>query len=164
MPILAKSKMALLILHNNGMTKACTIHWGSSGGRDQWCHNIATEGNVSCHGCYELPFSCSQKAIDTSCHEIIAQLTNHSLLGTKNRNSLPWKNSSGQFYGLEYSLRTKGHGFWVMPLLFTDATKKPGPGAHSPEKVNITHRRPPSYSLGTKHSEYLCPLILDVSD
>ena len=46
----------------------------------------------------------------------------------------------------------------------TDTTQKPGPGAHSPEKVKITKRSPPAYSLGVRHSEYLCPLIIEVAD
>jgi hypothetical protein len=45
-----------------------------------------------------------------------------------------------------------------------DATKVPGPGAHSPEKVFINRKLPPAYSLGIKHSEYLCPLIIEVAD
>ncbi|KAL5481331.1 hypothetical protein EMCRGX_G021468 [Ephydatia muelleri] len=45
-----------------------------------------------------------------------------------------------------------------------DPTKKPGPGAHSPEKCTITKKTSPSYTLGVRHSEYLCPLIIDVSD
>jgi len=46
----------------------------------------------------------------------------------------------------------------------TDGTKKPGPGAHSPEKCNSIKQKAPSYSLGVRHSEYMCPLIIDVAD
>lgn len=45
-----------------------------------------------------------------------------------------------------------------------DSTKKPGPGSHSPEKVTATQRSPPKYSMGVRHSEYMCPLIIEVSD
>jgi hypothetical protein len=45
-----------------------------------------------------------------------------------------------------------------------DGTRKPGPGAHSPEKVVVNKRKYPSYSLGIKHSEFVCPLIIDVTD
>lgn len=45
-----------------------------------------------------------------------------------------------------------------------DRTIKPGPGAHSPEKTDSGRRKAPAYSLGVRHSEYLCPLIIDVSD
>lgn len=45
-----------------------------------------------------------------------------------------------------------------------DATKKPGPGAHCPEKVSITKKAAPAHSMGIRHSEYICPLIIDVSD
>ena len=48
--------------------------------------------------------------------------------------------------------------------LLTDGTKKPGPGAHSPEKCNISRRSMPSHSMGIRHSEYVCPLIIDLSD
>nr|AGI41309.1 outer dense fiber protein 3 [Cerebratulus lacteus] len=41
-----------------------------------------------------------------------------------------------------------------------DNTKKPGPGAHSPEKVCITIKTAPAYSFGIRHSEYTAPLIV----
>ena len=50
----------------------------------------------------------------------------------------------------------------LVPVL--DATKKPGPGAHSPEKVSINKQAAPSYSMGVKHSEFICPLIIDATD
>jgi len=43
-----------------------------------------------------------------------------------------------------------------------DPTQKPGPGAHSPEKVTINKPRPTAYVIGGKHSEYTTPLIIDV--
>lgn len=45
-----------------------------------------------------------------------------------------------------------------------DNTQKPGPGAHSPEKATVTKRVSPAVSMGIKHSEYICPLIIDTSD
>ncbi|EDO39533.1 predicted protein [Nematostella vectensis] len=45
-----------------------------------------------------------------------------------------------------------------------DSTKKPGPGAHSPEKVYINKHQAPKISLGIRHSEFITPLIIDVSD
>jgi len=45
-----------------------------------------------------------------------------------------------------------------------DATKKPGPGAHSPEKCTISFKTSPSHSLGVRHSEFMCPLIIDVTE
>ena len=46
----------------------------------------------------------------------------------------------------------------------TDNTVKPGPAAHSPEKVVVTKKSAPAISMGIKHSEYICPLIIDTSD
>ncbi|XP_032902444.1 outer dense fiber protein 3-like protein 2 [Amblyraja radiata] len=43
-------------------------------------------------------------------------------------------------------------------------TQKPGPGAHSPEKVTITNPSVPAFSLGMRHSEYVTPLIIAMSD
>jgi len=40
-----------------------------------------------------------------------------------------------------------------------DNTTKPGPGAHSPEKVVVTKNIRPKYSFGVRHSEYTCPLL-----
>jgi len=45
-----------------------------------------------------------------------------------------------------------------------DSTQKPGPGAHSPEKVTLNSRKAPQFSLGIRHSEHLAPMIIDVSD
>lgn len=40
-----------------------------------------------------------------------------------------------------------------------DRTQKPGPGAHSPEKVVVTKDIRPKYSFGIRHSDYTVPLI-----
>jgi len=42
-----------------------------------------------------------------------------------------------------------------------DPTLKPGPGAYSPEKVNIHKPRAPGFAVGVKHSEYTTPLIVE---
>ncbi|KAL3884126.1 hypothetical protein ACJMK2_030348 [Sinanodonta woodiana] len=49
----------------------------------------------------------------------------------------------------------------VMP---GDNTKKPGPGAHSPENVVFNKHAAPSISFGIRHSQYTAPLIIDVQD
>ncbi|XP_074651486.1 ciliary microtubule associated protein 1A-like [Tubulanus polymorphus] len=45
-----------------------------------------------------------------------------------------------------------------------DNTKKPGPGAYRPECVHINRAAPPKFSLGIRHSEYVTPLIIEVSE
>lgn len=40
----------------------------------------------------------------------------------------------------------------------------PGPGAYSPEKVQGHHPRQPSFTLGIRHSEFVTPLVVDVTD
>ncbi|TWW57861.1 outer dense fiber protein 3-like protein 2b [Takifugu rubripes] len=45
-----------------------------------------------------------------------------------------------------------------------DATKKPGPGEYNPEKVTVNRARAPAYSLGIRHSEFVTPLVVNVSD
>lgn len=45
-----------------------------------------------------------------------------------------------------------------------DATQKPGPGEYNPEKVTVNKARAPAYSLGIRHSEFVTPLVLNVSD
>lgn len=37
-----------------------------------------------------------------------------------------------------------------------DSTKKPGPGAHSPEKVYVNKTKAPVISFGMRHSQYTC--------
>jgi len=56
-----------------------------------------------------------------------------------------------------YSLRSRA----PMP---GDSTQKPGPGAHSPERVYVNKREFPSYSFGIRHTDYSCPLIVQVED
>ncbi|KAK3548359.1 hypothetical protein QTP70_011290 [Hemibagrus guttatus] len=45
-----------------------------------------------------------------------------------------------------------------------DTVKKPGPGAYCPEQVTSTRYKAPSFSFGVRHSEYIAPLIVDISD
>ncbi|KAM4611163.1 ciliary microtubule associated protein 1A-like [Discoglossus pictus] len=45
-----------------------------------------------------------------------------------------------------------------------DTTQKPGPGAHSPEKVVLSRPQAPNFSFGVRHSEFVAPLIVDVAD
>ncbi|KAI6658486.1 Outer dense fiber protein 3-like [Oopsacas minuta] len=69
------------------------------------------------------------------------------------------KPESGRYMRNNPSYSIQGRQF--MP---GDPTMKPGPGQHSPEKVKITAKSAPCYSMGTKHSDYVCPLIIDVGD
>ncbi|CAK8696776.1 ciliary microtubule associated protein 1A-like isoform X2 [Clavelina lepadiformis] len=46
-------------------------------------------------------------------------------------------------------------------MLPSDATRKPGPGAHSPEKMMNLRQSAPVFSFGIRHSEYIAPLIAD---
>ncbi|XP_065910752.1 ciliary microtubule associated protein 1A-like [Dysidea avara] len=62
------------------------------------------------------------------------------------------------------SRKAPSYGLYSRNYMPGDATKKPGPGAHSPEKVTVNKKAQPSYTMGVRHSEYLCPLIIDVSD
>ncbi|KAF6105226.1 outer dense fiber of sperm tails 3 [Phyllostomus discolor] len=41
-----------------------------------------------------------------------------------------------------------------------DKTLKPGPGAHSPEKVTLTKPCAPIITFGIKHSDYMTPLLV----
>ncbi|XP_006164547.1 outer dense fiber protein 3 [Tupaia chinensis] len=43
-----------------------------------------------------------------------------------------------------------------------DKTLKPGPGAHSPEKVTLTKPCAPVVTFGIKHSDYMTPLVVDI--
>ena len=45
-----------------------------------------------------------------------------------------------------------------------DSTQKPGPGAHSPEKVKINRRATASYSFGIRHSDYVAPFVERIRD
>ncbi|XP_065906296.1 ciliary microtubule associated protein 1A-like [Dysidea avara] len=45
-----------------------------------------------------------------------------------------------------------------------DSTQKPGPGAHYPERVYINKRSPPKFSMGIRHSDYITPLIVEVTE
>uniref|UniRef100_A0A3Q1F0J0 CIMAP1 family member D n=1 Tax=Acanthochromis polyacanthus TaxID=80966 RepID=A0A3Q1F0J0_9TELE len=45
-----------------------------------------------------------------------------------------------------------------------DSTKKPGPGTYNPERVTVHKARAPAYSLGIRHSEFVTPLVVIVSD
>ncbi|XP_056907241.1 outer dense fiber protein 3-B [Takifugu flavidus] len=42
-----------------------------------------------------------------------------------------------------------------------DSTKKPGPGAHYPEKVTLSKPKAPSFTFGIRHSQYISSLVVD---
>lgn len=45
-----------------------------------------------------------------------------------------------------------------------ESTRTPGPGAHHPEQVTFTRTKAPSFSFGLRHSQYVAPLIVDVTE
>uniref|UniRef100_A0A4W5RQ29 CIMAP1 family member D n=1 Tax=Hucho hucho TaxID=62062 RepID=A0A4W5RQ29_9TELE len=45
-----------------------------------------------------------------------------------------------------------------------NATLKPGPGTHNPEKVTVHKPRAPAFSMGIRHSEFVTPLVVNVAD
>ncbi|XP_057696532.1 outer dense fiber protein 3-like protein 2b [Corythoichthys intestinalis] len=45
-----------------------------------------------------------------------------------------------------------------------DSTEKPGPGAYNPEKVTVHKARAPAFSMGIKHSEFVTPLVVTITD
>ena len=50
-------------------------------------------------------------------------------------------------------------------FLFIDATQKPGPGAHCPEKVTCNKPTAPKHSLGIRHSEFIyTPQVVELED
>ncbi|KAF7643426.1 hypothetical protein LDENG_00239770 [Lucifuga dentata] len=57
----------------------------------------------------------------------------------------------------QYSLTGRN----IMP---GETTKKPGPGAHYPERVTFTRVKAPSFSFGVHHSQYISPLIVNVAE
>lgn len=40
----------------------------------------------------------------------------------------------------------------------------PGPGTYSPEKSYMHLPKPPSYTIGVRHSEFVTPLVVDIVD
>lgn len=45
-----------------------------------------------------------------------------------------------------------------------NGTENPGPGAYNPEKVKVHKSQAPAYSMGIRHSEFVTPLVVFVSD
>ncbi len=44
------------------------------------------------------------------------------------------------------------------------STAIPGPGTYNPEKFNVHLRKAPSFTLGVRHSEFVTPLVVQVTD
>ena len=61
-------------------------------------------------------------------------------------------------------IRTRGPQYSLLGRSYMpgDGTMKPGPGAHSPESVNINKPQAAKHSLGIRHSEFITPLIIDI--
>lgn len=43
----------------------------------------------------------------------------------------------------------------------SDNTQKPGPGTYRPERVVINKNQRPKFSFGIRHSDYICPIIVE---
>jgi hypothetical protein len=65
--------------------------------------------------------------------------------------------STNKFKPSEYSMqgRTK---------MLQDKTIVPGPGAYNPENVTVNKPHNARITMGIRHSEYITPLIADVTD
>ncbi|PIK41101.1 outer dense fiber protein 3 [Apostichopus japonicus] len=63
-----------------------------------------------------------------------------------------------------YKMKSAQYSMTGRNVMPSDATRKPGPGQHSPEKVNINKQKYPSFSFGIKHSEYTTPNIFEPTD
>uniref|UniRef100_A0A669D576 CIMAP1 family member D n=1 Tax=Oreochromis niloticus TaxID=8128 RepID=A0A669D576_ORENI len=63
-----------------------------------------------------------------------------------------------------YLLRRPAFSMLGRHSLPRDGTKKPGPGTYNPEKVTVHKAQAPAYSLGIRHSEFVTPLIVNISD
>ncbi|XP_051930840.1 outer dense fiber protein 3-like protein 2b isoform X1 [Hippocampus zosterae] len=46
----------------------------------------------------------------------------------------------------------------------TEDMETPGPGSYNPERVTVHKTRAPAFSMGIRHSEYVTPLVVTVSD
>ncbi|KAK2188774.1 hypothetical protein NP493_123g07010 [Ridgeia piscesae] len=60
-----------------------------------------------------------------------------------------------------YKLKAPTYSMIARNVMPGDSCLKPGPGAHSPERVYINKRQMPSFSFGIRHSVYEAPLIID---
>ena len=66
-------------------------------------------------------------------------------------------------YALLVEIKEVSHTQHTSPHC-ADSTKKPGPGAYSPEKVTVNKPSAPGFSMGIRHSEYVAPLIVEIHD
>lgn len=60
-----------------------------------------------------------------------------------------------------YKTKSAQYSITGRNLMPGDASVKPGPGAHSPERVTINKPHLPQFSFGIRHSEYMLPNIQD---
>jgi hypothetical protein len=63
-----------------------------------------------------------------------------------------------------YKNKSPGYSMTARNELPGDTTTKPGPGAHRPENVYLHKRAAPAPTFGIRHTEYTCPLIVEVAD
>uniref|UniRef100_A0A3P8RUX6 Tripartite motif containing 35-30 n=1 Tax=Amphiprion percula TaxID=161767 RepID=A0A3P8RUX6_AMPPE len=63
-----------------------------------------------------------------------------------------------------YRQKPPGYSMTGRNFVPGESSKKPGPGAHYPEKVTMTRTKAPSFSFGLHHSQYIAPLIVNVDD
>ncbi|GCC37903.1 hypothetical protein chiPu_0016412 [Chiloscyllium punctatum] len=90
-----------------------------------------------------------------------------SVTGRTKRNDLSKTPGPGRYNRTDpniYKRKLPSYSMLGRYDLPTYYTQKPGPGAHSPEKVTVNKPRPPAFSMGLRHSEFVTPLIIDISD
>ncbi|XP_047452797.1 outer dense fiber protein 3-B [Mugil cephalus] len=63
-----------------------------------------------------------------------------------------------------YRKKTPQHSITGRNFTPGETTQKPGPGAHYPERVTMTRAKPPSFSFGLRHSEYMLPIIINTDE
>lgn len=59
-----------------------------------------------------------------------------------------------------YKRKSPGYSMTGRNTMPGDGTRKPGPGAHSPERVYVNKRQAPVCSFGIRHSQFTAPLIV----
>ena len=70
----------------------------------------------------------------------------------------------GQYNACEPNVIRKREPRYSLPArteIPGDGTQKPGPGHYRPENVYINKRKSARHSIGIRHSEFICPMLID---
>ncbi|RNA25139.1 outer dense fiber 3-like [Brachionus plicatilis] len=129
-------------------------------------HKYRGTDNTPAPNYYSLPGMLGKTIQSSKSQAPSYTLTGRSKIGSfhEDLQKTPGPGNYNVVYNGKYKMEAPHYSMLGRNVMPGDSTLKPGPGAHSPERVSINKRAAPGYSFGIRHTQYEAPLIVEVQD